>query len=59
MDEEQHSTGMVADGGIGFWSKIIQKVVHKGGSIGGGDVLFGSNVTKTDKNGVVDDYSAV
>ena len=26
MDEEHHSTGMVADGGIGVGIKIIQKV---------------------------------
>ena len=59
MDEEHHYTGMVADGGIGVGIKIIQKVVHTGGSIGGGDGLFGSNVTDTDEDGVVDGYAIV
>ena len=59
MDEEHHSTGMVADGGIGVGSKIIQKVVHIGSSVGGGNRLFGSNVTETDKYGVVDGYAIV
>ena len=54
MDEEHHSTGMVADGGIGDGSKIIQKVVRTGGSIGGGYGLFGINFTETDEDGVVD-----
>ena len=59
MDEEHHSTGMVADGGIGVGSKIIQKVVHMGGSIRGGDGFFGSNVKETDEDGVVDGYAIV
>ena len=59
MDEEHHSTGMVEDGGIGVGSKIIQKVVHTGISIDGGDGLFGSNVTNTDYNGVVDGYAII
>ena len=59
MDEEHHYTGMVADVGIGFGIKIIQKVVYTGGSIGGGDGLFSSNVTKTDKDGVVDGYGII
>ena len=42
MDEEHHYTGLVADGGIGVVIKIIQKLVHTGGSIGGGDRLFDS-----------------
>ena len=59
VDEEHLSTVMVADGGIGFGSKIIQKVVHTGGSIGGGEWLFGRNVTKIDKDGVVNGYDIV
>ena len=50
---------MVADGGIGVGIKIIQKVVHTGISIGGGDGLFGRNVTETDKDGVVDGNATV
>ena len=59
MDEEHHSTGMVADGGIGVGRKIIQKVVHMGGSIGGGNGFFGINVTENDKDGVVDGYAII
>ena len=59
MDEEQHSTSMVADGGIGVGSKIIQKVVHTGGRIGGGYGLFVGNVTETDKDGVVNAYAII
>ena len=50
---------MVADGGIGVGSKITQKVVHTGSSIGGGDGLFGSNVTRTNKDGVLDGYAII
>ena len=50
---------MIADGGIGVGSKIIQKVVHTGVSIGDGYGLFGSNVTKTDEDGVFDGYAIV
>ena len=59
MDEEHHSTGMLVHGGIGVGIKIIQKVVHTGGSIGGGNGLFGSNVTKTNKDGAVNGYAIV
>ena len=59
MVEEHHSIGMVAGGGIGVGSKIIQKVVHTGGSIGGGNGFFGINVTKTKKDGVADGYAIV
>ena len=50
---------MAEDGGIGVGSKIIYKVVHTGGSIGGGNGLFGRYVTETDKDGVVDGYDIV
>ena len=59
MYEEHHSNGMVADGGIGAGSKIIQKVVHTGGSIGNGGGLFGSNATETNDDGVDDGYAIV
>ena len=59
MDEEHHSTGMVAEGGIGVGSKIINKVVHTGVSIDGGDGLFGSNVTETEGDGVVNGDAVV
>ena len=59
MYEDHHSNGMVADGGIGTGSKIIQKVVHTGGSIGGGDGLFGINVTDTNEDGVANGYAIV
>ena len=59
MDEEHHYTGMLEDGDIGVGSKIIQKVVHTGGSIGGGDGFFGSYITETNKDGVVDGYTTI
>ena len=59
MDEEHHSTGMLVDGGIGVGSKIIQKVVHIGGSIGGGYRLFGRNFNEADEYGVVNGYAII
>ena len=48
---------MVVDGGIGVGSKIIQKLVHTGGSFGIGDKLIGSNVIETNEDGIVDGYA--
>ena len=50
---------MVADDGIWVVSKIIQKVVHTSGSIGGGNKLIRINFTDTDDDGVVDGYVIV
>ena len=59
MDEEHHSTSMVANSGVGVGSKIIQKVVRTDSSIGSGNGLFGSNVTKTNEDGIFDGYAIV